>query len=326
MITIKVFGNLKNGSMKEASVDVSDIKGYIYSSNGVFLEHIDGSENAFLAESYTKNGDGEYGYTIEPIDLGILHSDFTYIAYVVMKEGSADEKELKCIAYASYNHSKALGKSWKGLLSTGYSSVPLKKELPDKDSTNQAQMARRSVIYVLRRNDDITKGAELWDGTDFLAWGDSESNPYGSIGQSKFDQYKFVEIPNDVYNTYLSHNGASVSYKDNDKHSLDECEGTHTHISKKKERKKEDGTIEVIETNKKIKYEIPAQEFNDVKYRTCNGDFYYDKNSTGIKQTKGISATIAAGKSIFWKITKERLTSGSVGICDNKDCDVHHKK
>lgn len=326
---VETIVSLDDGSStKETTIEIIDAKGYIYAEDGSFLEHREGSDNAFLAKSYSENAassTNKYRYNVEPEDLEILHKDFTYIAYVVMYEGTDDEEELKCIAFASYNRSKTVGKTWKQLLATGYSSVSNKQELKDTIKISKAKLARKAVISVLLEEDDMTDGAEFWDGTDFLAWGDSESNPYGKIGQNKFDEYKFIEIPSGVYDTYLDSQKKAVYYKDNDKHTIDECEGSHTHISKEKEVKKKDGTTEK-QIDKKIKYDIPAKEFEEAKYRTCNNDFYYDGNTTGAKQLKGISATIAAGQSIFWKITKERLTTGESGICKNQNCNVHHKK
>lgn len=314
------------GSTKEITTEVIDVKGYMYAEDGSFLEHIEGSDNAFLAKSYSKSED-KYKYNTKPDDLNISHSDFTYISYVVMHESTTNEKELRCIAYASYNRSVVAGKTWRNLLSSSYSSVPNKQELLDENNT-KFKLARRAVIYVLAKNADITNGAEFWDGTDFLAWGDSESNPYGGIGQNKFDEYKFIEIPNDIYNTFLTNSGLSVSYKDNDKHRLEDCRGSHKHTSIQKDsgKKDEKGKPIFAETNKKIKYNIPAQEFKEKKYRTCSGDFYYADNSTGASQTYGISATITAGKSIFWKRVKERLTQGAAGVCSNFDCITHHEK
>lgn len=46
---------------------------------------------------------------------------------------------------------------------------------------------------------------------------------------------------------------------------------------------------------------IPAAEFKDQKYWTTES-FYYDTN---VNTTYGISGTISAGKSIFWKKTKK---------------------
>ena len=51
----------------------------------------------------------------------------------------------------------------------------------------------------------------------------------------------------------------------------------------------------------KLKYEILEAVFKD-KDNWKTGDFYYE---TGVKTIYGIIATITAGKSIFWKLSKE---------------------
>jgi hypothetical protein len=51
----------------------------------------------------------------------------------------------------------------------------------------------------------------------------------------------------------------------------------------------------------KLKYEIPEAVFKD-KNNWKTGDFYY---KTGVKTIYGIIATITAGKSIFWKLSKK---------------------
>lgn len=55
-------------------------------------------------------------------------------------------------------------------------------------------------------------------------------------------------------------------------------------------------------------WNLSAFHFMDIKDKNYwkSGSFYYD---TGVSETYGISGTISAGKSIFWKRTKIRLTS-----------------
>lgn len=104
--------------------------------------------------------------------------------------------------------------------------------------------------------------------------------------------------------------------------------------SKKHTQNNEEGQTHIHTTRKdrsgknipKIVYKLPAKEFNDPRYRTCAGDFYYDENPSGRKQAVGISATIVAGKSIYWKVTKTRLTSGNVGYCADPNCKIHSRK
>ena len=192
--------------------------------------------------------------------------------------------------------------------------------MPTSNQDEKSKLTRKALFYVLKGEDDLTNGAEFWDGTDFLAWGNSETNPYNKLGQNKFDEYKFIEIPKDVYDTFLSANGTSTRYPDKGNHKEKEDSGTHEHIKKKVKKKilgKDkkpvlgiDGkpTFEEVEVPSKIKYSIPAADFENQDF-WISGSFYYD---TGVKVTKGISGTITAGKSIFWKLTKTRLTSETI--------------
>lgn len=228
--------------------------------------------------------------------------------------GEEDLKELKCIAFTSYNRSVKAGKSWRKILASSYSSVLIKKEMP-LTNENKNNLSRNAVISVIQKEEDITNGAEYWDGTDFLAWGNSEQNPYNKLGQNKFDEYKFIEIPKDVYDSFLSANGSSTRYGDKGNHDEKHDHGTHEHIKKKVKKiiKGKDGkpvlgkdgkpTFEEVEVPSKIKYSIPASEFTD-KNNWITGNFYYD---TGVKTTNGISGIISAGKSIFWKVTPNKL-------------------
>lgn len=232
----------------------------------------------------------------------ISHSDFRYIAYIVSHEsGNEDIRELRCIAFTSYNRSESQKKTWRDLLASGYSSVPDKIEMPTSNG-NKNKLARQAVLDVLVGLEDITNGAEFWDGTDFLAWGNSEQNPYNKLGQNKFDEYKFIEIPRDIYDDFLAAQGSTtVNYPDRENHKSDNEHGDHTHI----EVKNKQGVVK-----KKIKYDLPANDFENEDY-WASGNFYYD---TGVNKTNGISATITAGKSIFWKLTSERLTPATPAV------------
>ncbi|KAF2080645.1 hypothetical protein [Flavobacterium sharifuzzamanii] len=308
------------------------VNGHFYNEDGTFEGKVNEVENEGSVEDvYTctgkskiKNEKGEEIVTYNNIQLlkenekNITHSDFCYIAYVVkMEAGEDDFKELKCISYTSFNRSINVKSAWKKLLSTSYSSVGNKQEMKSSLDDNKSKLTRKAIFYVLEGKDDLTNGAELWDGTDFLAWGNSEMNPYNKVGQNKFDEYKFIEIPKDIYDSFLAANGNSTKYGDRGNHNEKNDPGTHEHVKKKVKQiiKGKDGkpvlgkdgkpTFEEIEIPSKIKYKIPASDFENKDY-WISGNFYYE---TGVKVTNGISGTINAGKSIFWKLTKIRLTS-----------------
>ncbi|MEO3405639.1 hypothetical protein AAFN85_17135 [Mucilaginibacter sp. CAU 1740] len=271
--------------------------GGIAGSAKIYLTTKDAYDNAAKAKKWEDiNVDAQL---VKYDGKAMTHSDFRYIAYVVKQEsGNSDIKELRCVAFASHNRSVNTKKTWRALLASSYSSVPDKKELPDKNE-DKSKLARQAELDVLNGVADLTKGAELWDGTDFLAWGNSEQNPYNKLGQNKFDEYKFVEIPKDVYDDFLAaQGGTSTTYGDSGNHDLKHDHGTHEHITVKNKKGVEKA---------KLKYSLPASDFTDQQYWT-SGSFYYD---TGVKATNGISATITAGKSIFWKLTPTRLTSAT---------------
>jgi hypothetical protein len=311
---------------------ILDVNGHFYNIDGTFEGKINESENVgsvddvytCVGKSNSKNDKGEEILTYNDIkllkenDKNITHSDFCYIAYVVkMEAGDNDLKELKCIAYSSFNRSKNTKSTWKKLLSTSYSSVNNKQEMKSSLNDDKSKLTRKALFYVLNKEDDLTNGAELWDGTDFLAWGNSETNPYNKLGQNKFDEYKFIEIRKDVYDSFLLANGTSTKYGDKGNHNDKSDKGTHEHIKKKVKQivKGKDGKplldkngkpiYEEVEVPSKIKYKIPASDFENKDYWT-SGNFYYEAD---LKKVNGISGTINAGKSIFWKITKTRLTS-----------------
>ncbi|MDQ7961342.1 DUF4280 domain-containing protein [Flavobacterium lindanitolerans] len=310
------------------------VNGHFYNTDGTFEGKADkkeykGSVNDVYVCSGKETKNDSKGKPVEVFKnaellkengTNITHSDFCYVAYIVSHEaGEEDLKELKCIAYASFNRAKNTKTTWKKLLSTGYSSVPNKTELSQTKKDNKSKLTRQALFYVLQGKDDLTKGAEFWDGTDFLAWGNSETNPYNKLGQNKFDEYKFVEIPKDVYDEFLKANGTSARYKDKENHDAKTDKGTHEHTKKKvkkpvigkdgKQEKGKDGKplFQEVEVADRIKYAIPASDFTDTNNWT-SGNFYYD---TGVKTTNGISGTIAAGKSVFWKLTPTRLTNAT---------------
>ncbi len=308
--------------------------GYYYNEDGAFEGKVDEeTREGFAQDVYIckgkevkKNGKIEevIAYN-KPKQLkegqnNMTHDDFCQIAYIVQHEAdpiNTQLEELKCIAFASYNYAKVRKKTWRGLLSTAYSSVSNKIPLSENKNKTRDKLTRIALFSVLQGDNDITKGAEFWDGTDFLAWGNTETNPWNKLGSNKFDEYKFIEIPKDIYEDYLAANGSSTRYKDKGNHPKTGDKGTHIHVEKKVKQKVVDAngnpvldknkkpTYKDVNTPHKIKYTIPAADFTNSNYWK-SGSFYYD---TGVKTTYGISATISTGKSIFWKRTTKRLTS-----------------
>ena len=318
--------NVKFGGYKPQKEPKETLQYVYYTREGEYLGGIAGSAKIFITtkEKYdqaiaAKNWDSlnVEANLVKYDDKALTHSDFRYIAYIISHEsGNADIRELRCVAFTSHNRAVSTKKTWRSLLASGYSSVPDKKELPDKND-EKSKLARYAVFDVCFGVKDITNGAEFWDGTDFLAWGNSETNPYNKLGQNKFDEYKFVEIPKTIYDDFVAANGTSARYKDKGNHDENADQGTHEHLKKKikkpvlgpdgKQLKGADGKpqFKEVEVPDRIKYAIPSSDFEDQQNWT-SGNFYYD---TGVKTTNGISATITEGKSIFWKITPSRLTA-----------------
>lgn len=309
------------GTNKKAPTIIADIEYIYYTKEGFYLGGLENSAKVYIstqAEYDSAKKDKKWSLVnkdencLKDDEKEISNYDFSYVDYIVkMEAGNDDLKELKCIAFTSHNRSIKAKKTWKALLATAYSSVSNKQALKFSDNTSKSMNSRQAVILVLTGAEDLTNGAEYWDGTDFLAWGNSEENPYNKLGQNKFDEYKFIEIPKNVYDPFLAANGTSAKYGDKGQHDLKHDQGTHEHISKINKIKilGKDGkpTFKEIGVPYKIKYKIPAAEFED-KDNWSSGSFYYD---TGLEVSNGISGTISAGKSIFWKVTSTRLTSAT---------------
>ena len=319
---------VKFGDYSSSQEPKETVKYVYYTREGEYLGGVAGSAKIFIATKKkhdqavaAKNWDAlnDEANLVKYDSKALGHADFRYIAYIISHEsGNADIKELRCVAFTSHNRAVSTKKNWRSLLASGYSSVPNKKELPDNND-NKSKLARYAVLDVCFGVKDITDGAEFWDGTDFLAWGNSETNPYNKLGQNKFDEYKFIEIPKAIYDGFVAANGTSARYKDKGNHNESTDQGTHEHLKKKvkkpipgpdgKQLKGADGKLQFkeVEVPDSIKYAIPSADFEDQKY-WVSGNFYYDTN---VKTSNGISATITAGKSIFWKTTPNRLTAAT---------------
>lgn len=274
------------------------LNGYYYNYNGTYEGNITNQKKGNANDVYACNGKGnEEGDFLNAKKLKITHDDFQRVGDVIIKEAGKDDLiELKCIAFTSHNRSVKAGKLWKDILASSYSSVPVKDKLNDKNIDSKSKHTRMAMISVLINENDITNGAEYWDGTDFLAWGTTEETPYKTLGHAKFRQYKFIEIPKAIYEKFIAaHSSQSIyTIKSKNKHDPKNDPGEHEHIIK---LDKNGNSID------KARYPVPSTIFKDSKnWRT--GNFYYE---TGVKEVNGISGTITAGESIFWKLTPNKL-------------------
>lgn len=263
----------------------TEVEGYFYKRSTGEADSKNATYKGTSKKVYSVENFKDSYTTTDCIDLNCEYDDFTYVCYVVMKEcATLNLDEYKAVAFTSKNHSNALNQSWKSLMASGYSSVKNKINLLDSNKTAEANLSRRAVIYVLEESEDITDGAEFWDGTDFIAWG-LETTPQGVKKHAKFRQYKFIEIPSNIYNAYKSKYASSIRYGENG-HTRDMAHNpaeTHTH------------------KDEKIYYKIPAEVFKN--NLTSKGDFQYD---TDVSTTYGLTATLSAGESIFWKLSESK--------------------
>jgi hypothetical protein len=181
-----------------------------------------------------------------------------------MQEGSTNKTELLWIAHTANNEAKASNVSLYQKLMTTYSSVNKSKKTPlnIENKSKKAQLARKAVLDVVSGGKDPTGGATFWDGTDFIAWG--LNSPDGTP-QNKFEEYKSISIPKNIYNEYL--NATLKKYSSG----------------------------KVIYSQKS--YDIPADVFKE-ETNWSSDDFFYN---TKLKKTFGIKATGTVGRSIFWK-------------------------
>lgn len=272
-------------NLVQPEVNDTVVEGYFYKRSTGQADSKNATYKGKSKKIYSVESFKESYTSADCIDLNFEYDDFSYICYVVMKEcATTNLNEYKAVAFTSKNHSKALNQTWKSLMASGYSSVNNKTNLLDSNTSAEANLARRAVIYVLEGNKDITDGAEFWDGTDFIAWG-LETTPQGVKSHAKFRQYKFIEIPSNIYNAYKSNYSSSIRYSEDGHTSTITHTPAETHTHK-------DG---------KIHYKIPAEVFKN--NLTSKGDFQYD---TDVSTTYGLTATLSAGESIFWKLSESK--------------------
>src|ERR1044072_6822221 len=171
--------------------------GDYYDRNGDWQFNDNINDDKVYVVDIVNEADGSINYI--PHDLGISHTQFTRIANIVRHEGETSAaNEFIWVAFAANNYAQAHNLSLYNLLQSGYSSTSHAVKttgLNKNDTTVEATASREGTIEALTGAQDPTGGAQLWDGTDFLAWGTS---------QAKFSQYTTIDIPLATYNTYLT--------------------------------------------------------------------------------------------------------------------------
>jgi len=239
--------------------------GDYYDLNGKYM----GNDSLYDGKVYVATGIdtskfGKDRFTLR-VDLNVTHTQFRIASNIIRHESVDGNKlEVLYIAHTVHNRARELSSDIYSLLMTGYSSVPgsLKKEMKTTSVDDGSNNTRSAVIDVLLGRPDPTFGATFWDGTDFLAWGLRSPN---GTPQNKFEEYKSIEIPQEVFYTYL-HNHCNHYPRDYVKYR---------------------GRV----------FQYPAKVF--LKTEHWIGDkFVYN---TGYNQPFGLVATVTAGLTIFWK-------------------------
>lgn len=203
---------------------------------------------------------------INPQKIELTHEEFQICATIIAEESGTATEECIYFAFTTSNWAKRKKTTLYKLLMTGYSSVPKAKKvaMPDTANTPKGVLARKGLLQAQLGYPDPTGGATHWDGTDFLAQG--LKAPDGKP-QNKFVEYKKITIPKTLYQYYLN-------------------ETLKANPSKRISYKGKP-------------YSIPAEVFLDKK-NWATGDFIYE---TGAKSTQSITATVAAGLTIFWRVS-----------------------
>ena len=202
-------------------IDGIELEGleYFYAADGRLLGSIGDNRDVYSININTDNGEtfeqwqsivnGAGGNRTDLFgraqNLGISHGDFTYSAGVLSREENNAEA-LRYLAHVTQNVADIENMTIGGLLGSNFSSVSDadKNALADTDNSQLARNSRAGLINALSGSPDPTGGAVLWDGADFLAWGDS--GPWGI--HAKLRNWG-VEVPVDLYNQLLSANQAT---------------------------------------------------------------------------------------------------------------------
>jgi hypothetical protein len=239
--------------------------GDYYDLNGKYLgtDSIDDGK-VYVATGIDTARTGKDRFTLHK-DLNITHSQFKVASNIIRYESVDGNKlEVLYIAHTVHNRARELSSDLYSLLMTRYSSVPssLKKEMRSTSNDDASNNTRAAVIDVLLGKPDPTDGATFWDGTDFLAWGLRSPN---GTPQNKFEEYKSIVIPMDVFYTYLDN---------------------HCHHYPR----------DYVKYRGRV-FQYPAKVFLKTEH-WVDDKFTY---RTGYQQPYGLVATVTAGLTIFWK-------------------------
>lgn len=142
---------------------------------------------------------------LEPIQLNISNREFLICSKIIAHESGTDGDECIYIAFTVRNRSRKIKKSIYALLMSGYSSVPKneKTEMNPHTRNKKDLDARVGLIKALLDEVDPTLGAEFWDGTDFLAWGNNHN---------KFKEYTKIKFSTELYEQYLKNQKINQVY------------------------------------------------------------------------------------------------------------------
>lgn len=249
-----------------------------YDRNGNYLGTDNVKEDkAYITTSfnvdYLKNEKGMVDWTAvkkapATVLLSIPHANFQYCAGVIAQEGTDNSlDEMIAIAHVTRNN-VTQDDQMAAKLATGFSRVldSDKKPLQVSSVSSRAKNARAGVIHALTE-DDTTDGAILWDGVDFLAWGIDRPAKAGGGAFPKLVQG--VEISKPIYDAFLAailleYPSGKVSYQ------------------------KRYG----------VTCDVPNRVFEDSANWFEGGTVFRYKTGGG---APALSATLTAGRSIFWK-------------------------
>lgn len=289
--------------IQEIEIEV-ELSGYFYlKTTGKFVSNIGTSQNCYAVREkknmYVKS---------EVEALNIKHDDFTYICGVLIKEDPDTFETMAALVQTTFNAVKLKKGDFlsmeeqaiyaKKLLSSNYSSVPVKTPLQDSDSNQIANDMRRALIHVLLAGYDYSNGSIVWDGIDFVILGKNhpKSKWYGGISITKQIWNSFIDVWFPKDNDIQIFDGKTYT-KSNCKQMIPFI--TKTEISEREEELSN------------IKKECPnLHQVTENLFETCQIEIRtgYPNLPNGEKKFIWIinKANVIYGNSIFWIPDKNR--------------------